>query len=440
MQKKILPQILLIITALIASAGWLAYRYESRSETREVKGVTKTTHQFPLNLGLDLQGGVTVLLEAIPNRGEPLTPEQVDGVVSVMRNRIDPKGVKELNISKQGGRWVNIEIPGEKDTKRVKELIRPAHLAFIDSHGESWEDGYIVPKDADVILEGKDLKNTFAGYDSYGRPAVHFEFTSQAADKFGRFTARNINKYLAISLDDHIISCPVIQSAIFGGAGIITGKFTQDDVRTMVTMLNAGRLPVRVKIAQMSAIGPTLGAESIRKSLIAGLIGIGAVLVFMMGYYRLPGFLADMSLIIYVTLTFGVLSMFNATLTLPGIAGFVLSVGMAVDANVIIFERVREELRIGKTLKAAIDAGFTRAFTAILDSNVTTVIATLVLYFLGSGPIRGFAVTLTIGVAASMFSAIFVTRIFLLLVSDLKPFQSLGLYGARPDSELVGSQ
>ncbi len=440
MQRKLLPQILLIIVVLLVCGGMLAYRYEMRKETREVNGVSKTIHQFPLNLGLDLQGGITVMLEAIPNKGEPLTPEQVNGVVSVMHNRIDPKGVKELNITKQGDRWVNIEIPGEKDTNKIKNLIRPAHLTFVAAGSESWEDGYEVPKDAEVVVEGKDLKNSTAGFDQYGRPAVHFEFTGDAANKFGKFTSRNINKYLAIALDGKVISCPVINSAIFGGRGIIEGKFTQEEVRDLVTMLNAGRLPVKVRIAQMTAIGPTLGAESIRKSLIAGLIGVGAVLLFMIGFYRLPGLLADMSLIIYGALSFGILSMFNATLTLPGIAGFVLSVGMAVDANIIIFERVKEEIRIGKTLKAAIDAGFTRAFTAILDSNITTVIATIVLYFLGSGPIRGFAVTLTIGVAASMFSAIFVTRIFLIVVSDLKPFQSFGLYGAHPNTELAANQ
>jgi preprotein translocase subunit SecD len=200
----------------------------------------------------------------------------------------------------------------------------------------------------------------------------------------------------------------------------------------MVTMLNAGRLPVKVKIAQKRAIGPTLGAESIRKSMLAGLIGIAAVLIFMISFYRLPGLFADLAICCYVIIVFGVLCIFNATLTLPGIAGFVLSVGMAVDANIIIFERMREEIRIGKTLKAAIDAGFTRAFTAILDSHVTTIISTVVLYALGSGPIRGFAVTLATGALASLFTAVFVTRIFLIIIADLKPLQSFGLYGAYP--------
>ncbi|MFA6450458.1 MAG: protein translocase subunit SecD [bacterium] len=435
MQKKLLPQILMIVAVVALSGGWLLFRYESRVETRLVNGVSKSVHQFPLNLGLDLQGGVNILLEAIPTGDEPLTPEKVSGLAEVMRNRIDPDGVKEVAISKQGDRWVNIEIPGETDPDKVERLVKVADLKFIDSRGVAWEDGFRIPADAKVILKGSDLKSSTAGYDSYGRPAVHFEFKKDAADIFGTFTSRNINKYLAIALDDVIISCPTIQTAIFGGAGIITGKFTQEQVRELVTMLNAGRLPVKVKVAQKLAIGPTLGAESIRQSLLAGLLGVGAVLIFMIAYYRLPGLLADLSLIVYVFLTFGIMSLFNATLTLPGIAGFVLSIGMAVDANVIIFERVREEIKIGKTLKAAIDAGFTRAFTAILDSNVTTLIATVVLYALGTGPIRGFAVTLTIGVLCSMFSAIFVTRVFLIIAAGIKPLQSFSLYGARPANQ-----
>lgn len=425
----------MIVAVVALSGGWLLFRYESRVETRLVNGVSKSVHQFPLNLGLDLQGGVNILLEAIPTGDEPLTPEKVSGLAEVMRNRIDPDGVKEVAISKQGDRWVNIEIPGETDPDKVERLVKVADLKFIDSRGVAWEDGFRIPADAKVILKGSDLKSSTAGYDSYGRPAVHFEFKKDAADIFGTFTSRNINKYLAIALDDVIISCPTIQTAIFGGAGIITGKFTQEQVRELVTMLNAGRLPVKVKVAQKLAIGPTLGAESIRQSLLAGLLGVGAVLIFMIAYYRLPGLLADLSLIVYVFLTFGIMSLFNATLTLPGIAGFVLSIGMAVDANVIIFERVREEIKIGKTLKAAIDAGFTRAFTAILDSNVTTLIATVVLYALGTGPIRGFAVTLTIGVLCSMFSAIFVTRVFLIIAAGIKPLQSFSLYGARPANQ-----
>jgi len=433
MQKKIFGHVILIIAVLAISLGWLYIRWQSRSEVRNVKGRSVEIHKFPLNLGLDLQGGVNILLEAIPPKNEPLTDEKVTGLIGVMRNRIDPDGVKEVTIQKQGTRWVNIEIPGETDPEKVEHLIgKMAYLKFVDSKGEAWEDGFRIPKDAKVIVTGDDLKSASAGFDSYGRPAVHFEFKKKAADTFGKFTARNIKKYLAIALDDVVISCPVIESAIFGGSGIITGRFTPEQVREMVTMLNAGRLPVKVKVAQKKAIGPTLGAESIRKSLLAGLIGVAAVFIFMIGYYRLPGLLANIAIIMYTALVFAVMSMLNATLTLPGIAGFVLSIGVAVDANIIIFERLKEELRIGKTLKAAIDAGFTRAFTAIVDSNVTTVIATIVLYALGTGPIRGFAVTLTIGVFASMYSAIFVTRVFLILIADLKPFQSLALYGARP--------
>jgi preprotein translocase subunit SecD len=443
MQKKMIGNVALIVAVLVICVGWIFYRYstqvEVRTENYVEKGKTKQRtvekKKVPINLGLDLQGGVRILLEAIPPKNEQLTDEKVRGLIEVMRNRLDPEGVKEILIQKQGSRWVNIEIPGERDPEKVERLlIKVAKLEFIDSEGEQWEDGYKVPSDATVVLTGSSLKKSAAIFDSYGRPAVSFEFKKEAADKFGKFTARNVNKYLAIAVDGIVISCPQIHTAIFGGSGQITGRFTIDEVRELVTMLNSGALPLQVTVAEKRAVGPSLGAASIRQSLIAGFIGIALVLIFMIAYYRLPGLLADVALLLYIGITLGIMSMFNVTLTLPGMCGFVLSVGMAVDANVIIFERLREEIRWGKTLKAAIDAGFTRAFTAILDSNVTTLIATVVLYAMGTGTVRGFAVTLSIGIIVSMYSAIFVTRIFLMLVSGVKGFQSFAWYGAQPQN------
>lgn len=443
MQKKMITQLLVTIAVVALCAGWMLYRYETQVEVRtetyvedgKTKERTVEKKKLPINLGLDLQGGVHILLEAIPPKDKPLTEDKVRGLIEVMRNRIDPEGVREVAIQKQGTRWVNIEIPGERDPEKIEALIgKVAKLEFVDTEGKPWEDGFRIPSDAKIIMTGADLKSATAGFDNFGKPAVYFEFKKYAADKFGKFTARNINKYLAISVDRIVISCPVIKGAIFGGSGQITGNFTTEEVRTLVTMLNSGALPLEVKVAEKRAVGPTLGTASIRQSLTAGLIGVALVLVFMVCYYLLPGLLADAALALYVVIMFGLLSMFNATLTLPGIAGFVLSIGMAVDANVIIFERFREEIRWGKTLKAAVDAGFTRAFSAILDSNVTTLIATVVLYSFGTGPIRGFAVTLSLGILVSMFSALFVTRTFLMLVTNVKGFQSFKWYGAKPPS------
>jgi len=422
MKKAVLWQILLIIAVLAVCGGWVAWRW-----TNDPHG--------PINLGLDLRGGVHVLIECLTPKNEKLTVEKVSGVIDVMRNRLDPDGVREIAIQKQGARWVNIEIPGERNPERVKRLIgKTALLEFVDTRGKHYEEGTMLPKDRKVVFTGEELKRASAGFDSVGRPAVHFDLKSRGADIFGKFTSRNIGKYLAITLDGKVMSCPVINSAIFGGSGIIQGRFSRDEIQELVTVLNAGRLPVPVQIAEMSSVGPTLGKDSIRKSLRAGILGLIIVLVFMIAYYRLPGVLADLALSIYVVIMFGVLSMFNATLTLPGIAGFILSIGMAVDANIIIFERIKEELRWGKTLKGALEAGFSRAFPSILDSNVTTLIASVVLYALGTGAVRGFAVTLSLGVLISMFSALTVTKTFLTLVVNLRGAQNTVLYGVKTES------
>ncbi|MEW6202714.1 MAG: protein translocase subunit SecD [bacterium] len=426
MKKVILWQILLIVAVVGACAGWVVWRW-------------KTDPQGPINLGLDLRGGVHVLIECLPPKDEPLTEDKVRGVIDVMRNRLDPEGVREIAIQKQGTKWVNIEIPGERDPERVERLIgKTALLEFIDTKGKAYEQGEALPRDRKLVFTGEQLKRASAGFDGMGRPAVHFELKKEGAEVFGRFTARNINKYLAIALDGRVMSCPVIKSAIFGGSGIIEGRFSREEIQELVAVLNAGRLPVPVKIAEKRSVGPTLGKDSINKSLRAGIAGIIVVLIFMVAYYRLLGVLADIALSLYIVTMFGLLSMFNATLTLPGIAGFILSIGMAVDANIIIFERIKEELRWGKTLKAAIEAGFTRAFTSIFDANVTTLIAAAVLYALGTGAVRGFAVTLSLGILVSMFSAIVVTKTFLLLVVSLRGAQNTALYGVRTAGVGVG--
>ena len=273
----------------------------------------------------------------------------------------------------------------------------------------------------ETILTGADLKRAYPTFGQANQPVIGFEFKSDAADTFGNFTNNHVGQYLTILLDGKVLTSPVIDDAIWGGSGIIRGNSTMEEVDKVVRQLNAGALPVPLVVLRSSVVGPTLGQESIDKSIIAGLIGFIIVLLYMIVFYRMPGVVAAAALALYVVLVTGYFSLINATLTLPGIAGFLLSIGMAIDGNIIIFERLKEELRWGKTLVAAMEAAFNRAWVAILDGNVTTLVGAAVLYFFGTGPVKGFAITLSIGILLSMFSAVFVTRnIMELLVRNVR--------------------
>jgi preprotein translocase subunit SecD len=279
-------------------------------------------------------------------------------------------------------------------------------------------------------LTGADLKGAWPTVDSYGNPAVDIEFSSNGGRIFAEVTSRNVGKPIAIMLDKKIISAPNVHEPIPNGKGIISGSFSADEMHDLVIKLKAGALPLPVKMIENRVVGPTLGRDSIDKSTFAGAVGFILVIVFMISYYRLPGFLADLALCMYVLMVLAVLSLLHTTLTLPGIAGFLLSIGMAVDANVIIFERLKEELREGKTLRPGIEAAFERAFSAILDSNVTTIIAAITLFWVGTGTIKGFAVTLTVGILVSMFTAITITRAMMDMLVDSKIV-------SRPDTPLI---
>ncbi len=274
-----------------------------------------------------------------------------------------------------------------------------------------------------IILTGDDFADAEVRFGQVGNATIGFEFKAEGRNTFGRYTA--------LALDDEIISCPRIREPILHGSGVIEGQFTHQQAKELVIQLDSGRLPVQLEIIENRTVGPTLGAKSINDSKRAGILGGILILLFMAFYYRLPGFLADIALIFYVTVFFGALAVLNATLTLPGIAGFILSVGMAVDANVIIFERLKEELKTGKTFRSATDAAFKRAFLAIFDANVTTLITALVLYNLGTGPIRGFAVTLSMGIIVSMFSALVFTRLLIETCMGSKALQKYSLFGIK---------
>lgn len=374
-----------------------------------------------IRLGLDLRGGATVLLEAKDNANDPVNEEKMERAIATIRQRIDSLGVTEPVIVRQGSRRIEVQMPEIQDPQRAIELIgQTAQLEFREENGN-------------VVLTGNDIKKAIADYsgnDGFGQqPIVALELTSEGAKKFADATSRNVKKIIGIYLDNEPISLPTVQNVIPDGRAQITGSKTIEEAADLATLIRAGALPVELEIMSVTAVGPQLGADSFEKSIAAGQIGILLVLVFMLLYYRVPGLVANIALILYMLIDLTVLASIKATLTLPGIAGIILSVGMAVDANVIIFERIKEELRLGKTLRAAIDSGFRRAFLTIFDSNITTLIAALVLFYFGTGPIKGFAVTLSIGILSSMFTAIVVTRYILKLLVGGNLIKNTKLFG-----------
>lgn len=386
-----------------------------------------------VNLGLDLQGGSYLVLEAQDTSTVKVTPDAVDAAMRVIENRIDQLGVAEPTLQRQGSRRIVVELPGIQDPERAIALIgKTALLEFVDTQltqlpqGARWsvdEKTVALPQGTGtaqtvslakkVILTGADLADAQASFDQdTTEPIVNFQFKGRGAKTFEDFTRANVGRYLTIVLDNEVISSPVIRDAITGGRGQISGGFTDiTGARDLAVLLRGGALPVPVDVVERRSVGPTLGRDSLDRTLRAGIVAIAMVLLFMILLYGLPGLLADLALVMYGLFLLGALVSLGATLTLPGIAGFILSVGMAIDANILIFERIKEELRSGKTLRAAIGGGWSRAWSAILDSNVTTIIGALVLFTLGTGPVKGFAVTLAIGVTLSMFTAIIVTRI-----------------------------
>ena len=359
-----------------------------------------------IRLGLDLKGGSHILLECVDSPEAPLDEDSVKRVVEIVRNRIDQLGVAEPLILRQGEKRVLVQLPGIADPQRAVEIIgQTALLEFKDETGKT-------------LLTGATLKNAQVQYDRFGRPTVSISFNEEGAKLFGQATTANVGKPIGIYLDGNIISNPVVQEPILQGDAQITGQFTLDEAQNLAILLRAGALPVKVVVAEERSVGPSLGKDSITSGLRAAIIAGIFVFIFMFLYYGWLGILADIALICYALFTLALLSVLQATLTLPGIAGFILSVAMAVDANVLIFERIKEEYRAGKTWRAAIQAGFDKAFRTILDSNITTIIAAALLFFIGSGSVRGFGITLTLGIICSMFTGIWVTRV---LIDHLAP-------------------
>jgi preprotein translocase subunit SecD len=401
------------------------------------------TQKYPIlqELSASEEGGfwkVTLVLDS--REVEFARKRAIDQALEIIRNRVDQFGVSEPEITLQGTERILIQLPGIRDAQRALNLIgRTALLEFklVDEEGNLDEalkgnipEGDIIlyqkvidPKTGATrrtpfllrertLMTGEFLKDARVGVDNrqFEGPYVSFELDDVGAKLFEQITTQNVGKRLAIVLDDNVYSAPVIQERIPGGRGQITGRFDMKEASDLAIVLRAGALPAPVKIIEERTVGPSLGQDSIRKGFTATLISAALVALFMIFYYRFAGVVADIALILNVVLTLATLALFRATLTLPGIAGLVLSVGMSVDANVLVYERIKEELRWGKTIRAAIDQGYHRAFVTIIDSNITTLIAGVLLYQFGTGPVRGFAVTLCIGLLANIFTAVYVTR------------------------------
>ena len=395
-------------------------------------------------LGLDLRGGLQVLLEADVPATTPVDAEAMQIARTIMENRTNALGVSENVLQIAGERRIVGEFPGLENTDQVLGIIQQTGLLeFVDTGDINMTEGATVQTDFatgnesqtqapaegeapptiyHTIMTGKDLRQVQVTQDKLGQYVIQFDLTPEGAKIFADFTAANVGKYLTIVLDKQVISSPVINSAIPDGSGIIQGNFTSESANALAVQLRYGSLPVPLKVVETRIIGPTLGEDSLRSSLIAGLVGFTIVILFMGIYYRLPGICADISILMYAAITFAIFKAIGVTLTLPGIAGFMLSTGSALDANILVFERLKEELRGGKNLKQAFDQAWTRAWPSIRDSNIAALITAAILFWFGSSfgatIVKGFSLTLALGIFISLFSSLYITRTLLALAFD----------------------
>jgi preprotein translocase subunit SecD len=482
-ERTYLSLIGIIFLALLA--GWIDW--PANPGLNLPLGIKK---EIKIHQGLDLQGGLRVLLEPKDIPCDQVKTETIGVAKAIIEQRVNALGVVEPVIQTQGTCRIVVELPGISNPEEaIKTFGSTGLLEFIDAETTPLDIGTAVettglatvhvpgqpaptpaptlpPTPTPVItatatvtatgtvtetqpitatkvyttvMTGQYLASASVAFDQANQPYIQFSLTSDGGKIFGEYTSAHVNQFLAIVLDKRVISCPVIKSAITGGSGVIEGKFTVQEANNLVIQLKYGALPVALKVVETTNVGATLGQDSVNKSLTAGAIGLAIVVLFMLLYYRLPGLLADIALTIYALLVlaiykFGIPPFFQfVTLTLPGIAGFILSVGMAVDANILIFERMKEELRAGRPLTLAIEAGFSRAWPSIRDSNISTLITCAILLgfgiFFGASIVAGFATTLAIGVLISLFTAIFVTRTFLQLTIDMAVTENLWWFG-----------
>lgn len=435
----------IIITALIlAVALWVDFSNKV-TIINPVTDETLFTQDLTPRLGLDLRGGLQVLLEADLPEDAQIDAASMDIARDIVQQRTDALGVNENSIQVAGERRIVGEFPGLEDTVSVLATIQQTGLLeFVDTGDFNPEEGSVLVTDysptssasetpADgvtvfhTIMTGAELASVNVSQDTLGANyIINFVLKSDGSKIFAEHTAANTGKFLTILLDKQVISAPIINDAITGGSGSISGNFTYESANAFAIQLRYGSLPVPLKVVETRIIGPTLGADSLSKSLVAGLIGMAIVVLFMIIYYRMPGIVAVLSIMIYAAITFAIFKWFHFTLTLPGIAGFLLSTGTALDSNILIFERMKEELRSGRSLVQATDLGWTRAWSSIRDSNLAAIITSVILFWFGSSfgatIVKGFSLTLALGVIISLFTAIYVTRTLLaLFVKAFKP-------------------
>lgn len=387
-----------IIGIFLASVGWLAGH---------------------IRQGLDLQGGTHIVMQAEDTEENKVTNEAITQVINIMQKRVNEMGLTEPIIQREGANRIIIELPGEKDPQKAIETIgKTAVLQFKDEEGN-------------VKLTGEDLKNAKEQMGQNKQPLVALEFSDEGGKKFGALTAGNIGRHIGIYLDGELLTNPVVNEAITGGSAVITGQRTLEEAKDLAILLRSGALPVKVSVMEVRTVGPSLGQDSKDKSVVAFTIGLSLVVIFMLAVYRMAGFVADVALLVYVLILLGILNMLHATLTLPSVAGVILSIGMAVDANVLIFERFKEEIASGKMLRLAVQSGFKRAFVTIFDANMTVIITSCILFFLGSATVKGFAFSLGLGVAVSMFTAITVSRTLLMFLIDANWIHNPWWFGGK---------
>lgn len=454
-------KIWLVFLGIIVLAGVCGYVANPKSPGIDI-------HQWGINytkalkyhLGLDLQGGTQLIYQAdLSSIVSENYANSMAGVRDVIERRVNLFGVAEPVVQVVGIDRLSVELAGIKDVAEAIKMI--GETPILDFREEMTKDEIkeilkvqgkeeVTDEKVDELfgnlfkptgLSGKQLTSARVNFDSTTyKPVVDLEFNAEGTQLFTDITTRNVGKRVAIYLDNTVISAPVVNEPIKEGHAVITGSFTNNEAQLLAQRLNAGALPVPIKLISQQTVGASLGKDSLTKSLFAGMIGFLVVIIFMVLYYRLPGVLATLALLVYAAIILALFKLIPVTLTLAGIAGFILSIGMAVDANVLIFERMREELRRGKSLGAAIDEGFKRAWPSIRDSNITTLITGLALFWFGTGMIKGFAITLSIGVLVSMFSAITVTQTFLKLVAVSWIEKHPGLFVAVKNNPVLKSE
>lgn len=401
----------LLTIGLFAYGGFKGFTIGSGENEFEV-----IPFERQITKGLDLQGGVSVLMEV---QADSVSKEEMESIKQLITLRVNGGGVSETVITQEGDKRIRVDIPGQYDSKKiVDQLTKTGELKFKNPDG-------------DVVLSGKDVKKATAYLDEYSAPQISLELTDEGKKKFATATTELVGKKISIYMDDQEISSPTVDEPIVGGNARISGSESLEDAKEKANIISAGAFPHPLKSVSVDLVGAERGKDALPNTLKAGAIALALIFLFMIVYYRVPGFISCMSLTLYTVMVLYVFKKVGVVLTLAGIAGFILTVGMAIDANVLIFERTKEEIKAGRSIKTATKLGIDNAMSSIIDSNLTTIIAALILYFLGTGSVKGFALTLLVGVVLSMITAIFITKFFMYLALNMGLLNKPSRFGVK---------